>query len=69
MKHTPFIAVRLPMAMCYAVVELVQRNMQDDGRVLHLCPPARAAVSAQGVVLNALRSMRAWACMLHGSPA
>lgn len=59
LQQTLVMSARLPMTICHAIVKLIQREMQDDGLVLHLCPPARGAVSAQGVVLNALRLMRA----------
>ena len=69
LQQTLVMPARLPMTMCYAIVKLIQREMQDDGLVLHLCPPAREAVGAQGVMLNALRLMRALVCMLRDASA
>lgn len=68
LQLTLVMPARLPMTMCHAIVKLIQREVQDDGLVLHL-GPALGAVSAQGVMLNALRLMRALACMLRGASA
>ncbi|WP_126945158.1 hypothetical protein [Xanthomonas sp. BRIP62409] len=68
LQQTLVMPVRLAVTVCHAIVKLIQREMQDDGLVLHL-GPARGVVSAQGVMLNALRLMRALACMLRGASA
>ncbi|NIJ93504.1 hypothetical protein FHT12_002201 [Xanthomonas campestris] len=52
LQQTLVMPARLPMTMCYASVELFQREMQDDSRMFNLCPPARGAVSAHSMVIK-----------------
>lgn len=55
-QQTLVMPARLPMTMCYAIVKLIQREMQDDGLVLHLFPAQgageRARCDAKRVALD-----------------
>ncbi|SYZ50956.1 hypothetical protein CPBF367_03480 [Xanthomonas arboricola pv. juglandis] len=53
LRQTFVMPVRLAVTVCYALVELFQREMQDDGLVLHLCP-ARGAASTPGVIIKCI---------------